>query len=123
MRLLNLPVTVQRRVAAGILSAGHARALLGLTDELAIERLAARIVAEGLSVRATEELVATALPQSAKRKVTSKRNTDFTESEQRLSDRLDTRVEISASKSRGKIIIEFADKADLDRIVHEITQK
>lgn len=123
MRLLNLPVTVQRRVAAGILSAGHARALLGLTDELAIERLAARIVAEGLSVRATEELVATALPESPKRKVTSKRNTDFTESEQRLSNRLDTRVEISASKSRGKIIIEFADKADLDRIVHEITQK
>ena len=123
MRLLNLPVTVQRRVAAGILSAGHARALLGLTDELAIERLAARIVAEGLSVRATEELVATALPESGKRKVTSKRNTDFTESEQRLSDRLDTRVEISASKSRGKIVIEFADKADLDRIVHEITQK
>lgn len=123
MRLLNLPVTVQRRVAAGILSAGHARALLGLTDELAIERLAARIVAEGLSVRATEELVATALPESGKRKVTSKRNTDFTESEQRLSDRLDTRVEISASKSRGKIIIEFADKADLDRIVHEITQR
>ena len=123
MRLLNLPVTVQRRVAAGILSAGHARALLGLTDELAIERLAARIVAEGLSVRATEELVATALPESGKRKVTSKRNTDFTESEQRLSDRLDTRVEISASKSRGKIVIEFADKADLDRIVHEITQR
>ena len=123
MRLLNLPVTVQRRVAAGILSAGHARALLGLTDELAIERLAARIVAEGLSVRATEELVATSLPESGKRKVTTKRNTDFTESEQRLSDRLDTRVEISASKSRGKIVIEFADKADLDRIVHEITQR
>jgi len=123
MRLLNLPATVQRRVAAGILSAGHARALLGLTDELAIERLAARIVAEGLSVRATEEIVATATPQSSKRKVAAKGKSDFTESEQSLSDRLDTRVEISASKARGKIVIEFADRADLARIVQIIEKR
>ena len=119
IRLLNLPEAVQRRVAAGVLSAGHARALLGLTDGTEIEKLAARIVAEGLSVRATEEIIATAKPGS---KSTKKPSTNGVSgaglaAAELLSDYLDTRVSVEARKGKGKIVIEFAGSEDLQRIV------
>jgi len=119
IRLLNLPEAVQRRVAAGVLSAGHARALLGLTDGAEIEKLAARIVAEGLSVRATEELIATAKPssKSAKKPAVKGVSGAGLAAAELLSDYLDTRVTVEAGKGKGKIVIEFAGSEDLQRIV------
>lgn len=122
LRLLNLPAAVQRRVAAGVLSAGHARALLGLKDPAAIERLANRIVAEGLSVRSVEEIVSldegsTAKSGTAKRplpKITAPGLKDLGD---RMSERLDTRVTVQLGRSKGKVIIEFATLEDLRRIV------
>ena len=119
IRLLRLPPTVQRRVAAGVLSAGHARALLGLPDSLGQERLAQRVVAEGLSVRATEELVTLGEREQptapAKRgpREPSERARVLAET---LTDRLDTRVRVDAGRSRGRIVIEFASEEDLVRI-------
>lgn len=124
MRLLNLPPTVQRKVAAGVLSAGHARALLGLTDEKEIENLANRIVSEGLSVRATEEIIATGLAQTkVKRRVNSSNNVHITDVEEDLSDYFDTRVGVQSGKSKGKIVIEFSGTSDLNRIVSLIKKK
>lgn len=124
IRLLNLPESVQRKVAAGIISAGHARALLGLTDANAIEKLALRIVGEGLSVRATEEIIATHKPHSKKSAKKSSHSgvTGATiVASELLADYLDTRVSVEMSKadgkSKGKIIIEFAGSEDLQRIV------
>lgn len=119
LRLLNLPPTVQRKVAAGVISAGHARALLGLSDEKEIEKLANRIVAEGLSVRATEEIVAIAGPakKSAKKKAKVGISGAALASAELLSDYLDTRVSIEQGKGKGKITIEFAGSEDLQRIV------
>ena len=121
IRLLNLPIAVQRRVAAGIISAGHARALLGLSDEASIEKLAARIVAEGLSVRATEEAVAIALPEKAgnakKTGVKAGISGENVAAAELLSDYLDTRVNVQSSAGKGKITIEFAGREDLQRIV------
>ena len=119
LRLLNLPPTVQRKVAAGIISAGHARALLGLSDEKEIEKLANRIVAEGLSVRATEEIVAIAGPakKSSKKKAKVGISGAALASAELLSDYLDTRVSIEQGKGKGKITIEFAGSEDLQRIV------
>ena len=119
IRLLNLPEAVQRRVAAGVLSAGHARALLGLTDGAEIEKLAARIVAEGLSVRATEEIIATAKPGSKSTKKPSTKGVSGAglAAAELLSDYLDTRVSVDAGKGKGKIVIEFAGSEDLQRIV------
>lgn len=119
LRLLNLPPTVQRKVAAGVISAGHARALLGLSDEKEIEKLANRIVAEGLSVRATEEIVAIAGPakKSAKAKTKVGVSGVALASAELLSDYLDTRVSIEQGKGKGKITIEFAGSEDLQRIV------
>jgi ParB family chromosome partitioning protein len=119
LRLLNLPASVQRKVAAGVISAGHARALLGLSDEKEIEKLAHRIVAEGLSVRAVEEIVATAHPtkKSSKRKSTVGISGTTLASAELLSDYLDTRVSIEQGKGKGKITIEFAGSEDLQRIV------
>jgi ParB family chromosome partitioning protein len=119
LRLLNLPPTVQRKVAAGVISAGHARALLGLSDEKEIEKLANRIVAEGLSVRATEEIVAIAGPakKSAKAKTKVGVSGAALASAELLSDYLDTRVSIEQGKGKGKITIEFAGSEDLQRIV------
>ena len=110
LRLLNLPPTVQRKVAAGVISAGHARALLGLSDEKEIEKLANRIVAEGLSVRATEEIVAIAGPAKTSAKAKTKVGISGTAlaSAELLSDYLDTRVSIEQGKGKGKITIEFA---------------
>jgi ParB family chromosome partitioning protein len=120
IRLLNLPESVQRKVAAGILSAGHARALLGLTDAVAIEKLASRIVGEGLSVRATEEIIATHKPgkksQGKKSSSTGVSGAAITASEL-LGDYLDTRVSVEMGKGKGKIVIEFAGSEDLQRIV------
>ncbi|KGA17559.1 hypothetical protein GM50_11340 [freshwater metagenome] len=119
IRLLNLPPTVQRKVAAGVISAGHARALLGLNDEKEIEKLANRIVAEGLSVRATEEIVAIAGPakKSSKKKAKVGISGAALASAELLSDYLDTRVRIEQGKGKGKITIEFAGNEDLQRIV------
>ena len=118
LRLLRLPAPVQRRVAAGVLSAGHARALASLTDEAAMEALATRIVAEGLSVRAVEEIVAMGdLPATARRKQRSPRPGSFTDLATDLGDRLETRVKISGSTGRGRIAIDFASPDDLQRIM------
>ena len=118
MRLLNLPAAVQRRVAAGVISAGHARALLSLTNEKEIENLANRIVAEGLTVRAVEEIVASG---GAKVKGGSIRSgkiiaPKLKEIADDLSDHLDTRVNVELGKQKGKIVIEFATIEDLERI-------
>jgi ParB family chromosome partitioning protein len=119
MRLLNLPSTVQRKVAAGVISAGHARALLGLSNEADIEKLANRIVAEGLSVRATEEAVAVHAPGSKAGKKKGKEGTsgEALAAQELLSDYLDTRVVVQGGKGKGKIVIEFAGREDLQRIV------
>jgi len=119
LRLLNLPPSVQRKVAAGIISAGHARALLGLSDEKEIEKLANRIVAEGLSVRATEEIVAIAGPAKKSAKTKAKVGVSGTAlaSAELLSDYLDTRVSIEQGRGKGKITIEFSGNEDLQRIV------
>lgn len=122
IRLLNLPAQVQVRVAAGILSAGHARALLSLDDTSAQEALATRIVAEGLSVRATEELVTMALSDGGAKPAVPKRRAKphapaLADLAERLSDRFDTRVKVDIGRSKGKITIEFATVDDLERIV------
>jgi len=124
IRLLNLPPSVQRRVAAGVLSAGHARALLAIADPQAQELLAHRIVAEGLSVRAVEEIVAMgadpAKParQQPRRQPVAPRLADLAG---RLSDVLDTRVKVELGQRKGKIVVEFASLDDLDRIVKTIS--
>ena len=119
MRLLNLPASVQRKVAAGVISAGHARALLGITDQNEIEKLANRIVAEGLSVRATEEAVAIHSPTAKTGKKKGKEGTsgEALAAAELLSDYLDTRVIVQGGKGKGKIVIEFAGREDLQRIV------
>jgi len=121
MRLLTLPQAVQKRVALGIISAGHARALLGLTDATEIEKLANRIVAENLSVRSVEEIIATggSGKKSTKRK-TRKGNPELNEIAEELGDYLDTRVEIEGTASKGKIVIEYSGGQDLQRIIKEI---
>ncbi len=118
LRLLNLPVAVQRRVAAGVLSAGHARALLTIDNEAEIEKLAARIVAEGLSVRATEEIASTyqGPAKPAKAKAGRHLSPRLKEIADQLSDKLDTRVNVELGKAKGKITIEFATLEDLERI-------
>jgi ParB family chromosome partitioning protein len=123
IRLLNLPLAVQRRVAAGVLSAGHARALLSLEDSERQDELAGRIVAEGLSVRATEELVALAQrsgpPAKPSRQPPAKRITApaVTELANKLSDAFDTRVRVDIGRRKGRITVEFASIDDLERIV------
>lgn len=121
LRLLRLPALAQRRVAAGVLSAGHARALLGLQDAAAIERLAQRIVAEGLSVRATEEIVSMGGLDGAepakRRPRAGTRSAAVDELATRLSDRFETRVKVALGKSKGRMTIEFASVEDLNRIL------
>jgi ParB family chromosome partitioning protein len=119
IRLLGLPPTVQRRVAAGVLSAGHARALLGLADPQAQERLAARIIAEGLSVRATEELVATGeVPVRARgRTGRAPQAPALARLEASLSDLLETRVTVELGRRRGKLTVSFASIDDLTRVL------
>jgi ParB family chromosome partitioning protein len=122
IRLLRLPPAVQRRVAAGVLSAGHARALLGLENAEAMDKLAQRIVAEGMSVRATEEAVAvsdadTAVQVPNRRPKPGARRGELDDLAARLADRLDTRVTIALGRSKGKLSIEFASVEDLNRIL------
>ena len=122
IRLLNLPVAVQRRVAAGVLSAGHARALLGVkVGSEAQEQLADRIVAEGLSVRATEEAVTLlnrqgALPEKPKREPAPQPEF-LTQAADRLADEWDTKVSVTMGKRKGKIVVEFGDRDDFERIM------
>ena len=118
LRLMKLPPLVQRRLAAGVLSAGHARSLLGLPDAAAMERLAQRIVAEGLSVRATEELVALHdEPDVRRTKPLRTRSATLPALSTRLSDAFDTRVKVTRGAKKGRITIEFAGDDDLARIV------
>jgi ParB family transcriptional regulator, chromosome partitioning protein len=122
IRLLRLPPAVQRRVAAGVLSAGHARALLGLEDAEAMDKLAQRIVSEGLSVRATEETVAISdsespTPAARRRPRAGGHHAELDDLATRLADRLDTRVNISLGRNKGKISVEFASVEDLNRIL------
>lgn len=122
LRLLKLPIPIQRRVAAGVLSAGHARALLVLSDPVKQERLAQRIVAENLSVRAAEEIatlmennyddVAPARPRT---KVIVPASVQH--HADRLADELDTRVQVTLGAHKGRLSIEFADEEDLNRIM------
>ncbi|QZH61874.1 ParB/RepB/Spo0J family partition protein [Mycolicibacterium farcinogenes] len=122
IRLLRLPIAVQRRVAAGVLSAGHARALLALEGGAEKqEELATRIVAEGMSVRATEEAVTlanregnTAPPAPRRKPIQMPGLQDVAE---RLSSAFDTRVTVSLGKRKGKIVVEFGSVDDLQRIV------
>ena len=128
LRLMKLPPLVQRRLAAGVLSAGHARALLGLPDVAAMERLAQRIVAEGLSVRATEELVALHdEPQAQNTRQTrrtagsrTRRSAPLPALSTQLSDVFDTRVKVTRGSKKGRITIEFAGDEDLARIVETL---
>ncbi|MCL2540849.1 MAG: ParB/RepB/Spo0J family partition protein [Nocardioidaceae bacterium] len=120
LRLLRLTPAVQRRVAAGVLSAGHARALLGVADADAQDRLAQRVVAEGISVRGLEELVATSSdsedkPQRSRRP--KPQAPGLSELSDRLADRLETRVKVDLGRAKGKVTIEFANAGDLQRIV------
>jgi ParB family chromosome partitioning protein len=125
IRLLQLPNPVQRRVAAGVLSAGHARAILGLPTPEAQERMAERVVAEGMSVRGVEEAVTLALgaEEAPARKPRSRKEApaEFGVVADRLAERFETRVRVDATgKGRGKVIIEFAGLEDLQRIVDVI---
>jgi ParB family transcriptional regulator, chromosome partitioning protein len=126
LRLLNLPPKVQRRVAAGVLSAGHARALLGVTDPEAQERLADRIVAEGLSVRAVEEIVSVGSDESQPRRsartaIRQPTAPGLRRLADRLSDLFETRVKVELGRRKGKIVVEFASPEDLERIVKAIS--
>ncbi len=119
LRLLKLPAPVQRRVAAGVISAGHARALLTLQTPEQMEILANRIVAEGLSVRTTEELVATDAPKPRRRgRGSPAPKSDYAQTvEAALAARFDTSVEVAMSARRGRLTIHFADTDDLNRIL------
>lgn len=121
LRLLSLPPAVQRRVAAGIISAGHARALLSLHDAEEQDRLAQRIVSEGLSVRAVEEIVALGddKPTKSSRKPSSSRPVApaLSHLADRLSDHFETRVKVQLGRNKGKIVVEFDNIGDLERIV------
>ncbi|MDJ0340215.1 ParB/RepB/Spo0J family partition protein [Streptomyces sp. H10-C2] len=123
LRLLKLSAPVQRRVAAGVISFGHARALLSLEDGEDQDLLAHRIVAEGLSVRAVEEIVTlmNAEPKSAKKaagpRAGRRVSPALTNLATRLSDRFDTRVKVDLGQKRGKIVVEFASIEDLERIL------
>ncbi len=122
IRLLRLPPAVQRRVAAGVLSAGHARALLGLDDSASMEALAQRIVSEGLSVRAVEEVVAlgdASSPAAApkKRPRAGGHHSELDDLASRLGDKLDTRVAIALGQRKGRLSIDFASVEDLNRIL------
>jgi ParB family chromosome partitioning protein len=119
IRLLRLSPPVQRRVAAGVLSAGHARALLAIEDPQRQDRLAERVVAEGISVRGLEEIVTAGEPEQRERAVRRRKPTapGLADLAERLSDRLETRVRVDLGQRKGKITVEFASLDDLRRIV------
>ncbi|MFD9630722.1 ParB/RepB/Spo0J family partition protein [Streptomyces violascens] len=123
LRLLRLSAPVQRRVAAGVISAGHARALLSVEDTGEQDRLAHRIVAEGLSVRAVEEIVSlmSSEPQAAPKakgpRAGTRLSPALSDLATRLSDRFETRVKVDLGQKKGKIVVEFASMDDLERIL------
>ncbi|MDF9717995.1 ParB/RepB/Spo0J family partition protein [Nocardioides sp. ChNu-153] len=120
LRLLRLSPAVQRRVAAGVLSAGHARSLLGVADGASQDRLAQRVVAEGISVRALEEIVAMGEESGGaepRRRTPRQTEPGLVDLSDRLSDRFDTRVKVDMGKAKGRITVEFASVEDLQRIV------
>jgi ParB family chromosome partitioning protein len=127
LRLLNLPATVQKKLISGLISPGHARALLGLSNEVEIEKLATRIINENLTVRAIEEIVAISLGKNPKDKEVKKREdgsrqsnySDYLEIIEKLEETLNTRVKIE----KRKIIIEYGDGLDLQRITKIINEK
>jgi ParB family transcriptional regulator, chromosome partitioning protein len=124
IRLLNLPPAVQKRVAAGVLSAGHARCLLGIDDPAVQEQLALRIVAEGLSVRAVEEIVALGARPARVPRTTGARAPvapGLKDLADRLSDVFETRVKVELGQRKGKIVVEFASLDDLERIVRSMS--
>jgi ParB family transcriptional regulator, chromosome partitioning protein len=123
IRLLNLPPAVQKRVAAGVLSAGHARALLSVEDPVVQEQLALRIVAEGLSVRAVEEIVAVGAAPARTPRPRGKAPVapGLKDLADRLSDMFDTRVKVELGQRKGKIVVEFASLEDLERIVSSMS--
>ena len=126
LRLLKLPPAVQKRVAAGVISAGHARALLSLSSPEAMDQLATRIVAEGMSVRATEEAVTLGVEVKSTKSGSVRpggRTAALDELSTRLGDRLDTRVKVQLGRSKGSITIDFATVEDLNRIVAIINPK
>ena len=121
LRLLRLPTAVQNRVASGVLTAGHARAILSAGDEAAMERLADKIVNEDLSVRAAEAAATQLSPRVAKSTPSAgKRQGQLNEIAERLGDRLDTRVKVNLGASKGQIVIDFATVGDLNRILGEL---
>ncbi len=128
LRLMRLPAAVQRRVAAGVLSSGHARALLGLESESQMEDLAQRIVAEGLSVRGAEEQATlikrgeekTSVSRETNRLPSASRVQELDEYAEALTDRLDTQVKISLGAKKGRIAIDFASLDDLERILEQM---
>jgi ParB family chromosome partitioning protein len=125
LRLLNLPAPIQQRVITGVLSAGHARALLSLDSADQQERTAQRVVAEGLSVRATEDLVKRFLQTAANENplaalalaAKERHASPYAEVSRRLSDALGTKVEIKGSTRRGKVVIDYAGRDDLERLL------
>ena len=124
IRLLRLPIAVQNRVAAGVLSAGHARAILSAGDEATMERLADKIVNEDLSVRAAEAAagLVTTKPSRASKPSAGRRQGHLDEIAERLGDRLNTRVKVSLGSRKGTIVIDFATVADLNRILAELNE-
>ena len=119
IRLMNLPTSVQQKLIGGQITAGHARALLGLNSATAIEKLATRITTEGLSVRATEQIIAEGSPSkpgAKKPKSTKSSSAELHEIAERIGDVLDTRVTIQGSVQKGTIVIEFAGAEDFKRI-------
>lgn len=124
IRLLRLPEGVQRRVASGVLSAGHARAILSAGDRAAMEKLADKIVNEDLSVRAAEAAAGLANGKSSKpaKPSAGKRQGQLNEIAERLGDRLNTRVKVTLGASKGTIVIDFASVADLNRILAELNE-
>jgi len=125
LRLLKLPPAVQRRVAAGVLTAGHARALLGVQDPAAADRLALRVVAEGLSVRALEEIVIMGDGESVepKRRERAPVELGLLDLSARLSERFETRVKVEMGRHKGKVTIEFGSSEDLERIVEVLDRQ
>lgn len=122
LRLMKLPPSTQRQLAAGVITAGHARALLGLADPSQIESLVQRIIAEGLSVRATEELVKFGQPAPHKKKREPKPVApEYEQAAADLASRLDTSVKITGGARKGRVVIDFADQADLARIIQAMT--
>lgn len=122
IRLLRLPPSVQRKVAAGVLSAGHARAVLSVGDDAGMERLAEKIIKEDLTVRGAEAAagISSTRPGRSAKPTAGKRQGQLNEIAERLGDRLNTRVKISLGSSKGTVVIDFATVADLNRILAEL---